>query len=154
MRAFTSNHEAALFYARAYNPRQKPDGIVAARSLNAGRLGRLRPIYERRFSFAVIVPLGTRSAGWHCHTAWRATPRSSLVSRTLISNADLTYKFEQMLKTIGDCPPTVPVAIVPDEKGGWSAVISARLRREYPDCVDRIQAIERQLRGTYVLDGD
>jgi hypothetical protein len=59
-----------------------------------------------------------------------------------------------MLKTIGDCPPTVPVAIVPDEKGGWSAVISARLRREYPDCVNRIQTIERQLRGTYVLDRD
>ena len=76
------------------------------------------------------------------------------MSRTLISNADLTYKFEQMLKTIGDCPPTVPVAIVPDEKGGWSAVISARLRREYPDCVNRIQTIERQLRGTYVLDRD
>jgi len=76
------------------------------------------------------------------------------VSRTLISNADLTYKFQQMLKTIGDCPPTVPVAIVPDEKGQWSAVISARLRREYPDCVNRIEAIEKQLRGSYVLDGD
>jgi hypothetical protein len=76
------------------------------------------------------------------------------VSRTLISNADLTYKFQQMLKTIGDCPPTVPVAIVPDEKGQWSAVISARLRREYPDCVNRIEAIEQRLRATYALDGD
>ena len=76
------------------------------------------------------------------------------MSRTLISNADLTYKFQQMLKTIGDCPPTVPVAIVPDEKGQWSAVISARLRREYPDCVNRIEAVERRLRGIYVLDGN
>jgi hypothetical protein len=76
------------------------------------------------------------------------------VSSTLIRNADLTYKFHQMLKTIGDCPPTVPVAIVPHEKGQWSAVISARLRREYPDCVSRIQTIERRLRGSYVLDGD
>jgi hypothetical protein len=40
-----------------------------------------------------------------------------------------------MLKTIGDCPPTVPVAIVPIKKGQWSAVISSKLRREYPDCV-------------------
>jgi hypothetical protein len=59
-----------------------------------------------------------------------------------------------MLKTVGDCPPTVPIAIVPDEKGEWSAVISSKLRREYPDCVTRIEAIERRLRGTYVLDGD
>jgi hypothetical protein len=72
----------------------------------------------------------------------------------MISNADLTYKFQQMLKTIGDCPPTVPVAIVPDEKGQWSAVISAKLRREYPDCVNRIQAVERRLRGIYVLDSE
>ena len=76
------------------------------------------------------------------------------MSRTLISNADLTYKFQQMLKTIGDCPPTVPVAIVPIEKGQWSAVISSKLRREYPDCVHRIQAVERRLRGLYVLDGN
>jgi hypothetical protein len=76
------------------------------------------------------------------------------VSRTLISNADLIYKFQQMLKTVGDCPPTVPVAIVPDEKGQWSAVISSKLRREYPDCVIQIEAIERRLRGTYVLNGD
>ena len=76
------------------------------------------------------------------------------MSRTLISNADLIYKFQQMLKTVGDCPPTVPVAIVPDEKGQWSAVISSKLRREYPDCVIRIEAIERRLRGSYVLNGD
>lgn len=76
------------------------------------------------------------------------------MSRTLISNADLIYKFQQMLKTIGDCPPTVPVAIVPNEKGQWSTVISAKLRREYPDCVSRIEAIERRLRGIYVLDRD
>ena len=76
------------------------------------------------------------------------------MSRTLISNADLTYKFQQMLKTVRDCPPTVSVAIVPDEKGQWSAVISARLRREYPDCVNRIEAIERRLRGIYMLEGD
>jgi hypothetical protein len=59
-----------------------------------------------------------------------------------------------MLKAVGDCPPTVPIAIVPDEKGQWSAVISARLRREYPDCVKRIEAIERRLRGIYLLEGD
>lgn len=76
------------------------------------------------------------------------------MSKTSISNADLTYKFQQMLKTIGDCPPTVPVAIVPDEKGKWSAVISARLRKEYPDCVKHVGAVERRLRGIYVLDGD
>jgi hypothetical protein len=58
-----------------------------------------------------------------------------------------------MLKTIGDCPPTVPVAIVPIEKEQWSAVISSKLRREYPDCAHRIQAAERRLRGLYVLDG-
>ena len=76
------------------------------------------------------------------------------MSRTLISNADLIYKFQQMLKTIGDCPPTVPVAIVPNEKGQWSTVISAKLRREYPDCVSRIEALERRLRGIYVLARD
>jgi hypothetical protein len=43
-------------------------------------------------------------------------------------------------------------AIVPGEKRQWSAVIGARLRREYPDCVNRIEAIERRLRGTYGLD--
>jgi hypothetical protein len=66
--------------------------------------------------------------------------------------ADLTYKFQQILKTIGECPPTVPVAIVPDANGEWSAVISPRLRREYPDCVKRIEAVERRLRGIYALD--
>jgi hypothetical protein len=47
-----------------------------------------------------------------------------------------------------------PVAIVPIEKGQWSAVISSSLRREYPDCVHRILAVERRLRGLYVLDGN
>jgi hypothetical protein len=97
----------------------------------------------------MIIAEGTLGAGWHCHMAVGVNQGlRAKVSRTSISNADLTYKFQQMLRTIGDCPPTVPVAIVPHANGEWSAVISTRLRREYPDCVKRIEAVERRLRGS------
>ena len=90
---------------------------------------------------------------WHCHAAVAGLAEFACV-QNCDSNADLTYKFQQMLKAIGDCSPNVPIAIVPIEKGQWSAVINSKLRREYPDCIDRIQAVERRLRGLYVLHGN
>lgn len=49
--------------------------------------------------------------------------------------------------------PEIPIAIVPTD-GGWKAVTAPRDRTGRPDCVRRIEQIQKQLREIYVLAKD
>ncbi len=51
-------------------------------------------------------------------------------------------------------PPAVSIAIVPTGEDGWAAVTTARVRAAYPLCARRIEQIQKQLRGIYVLAED
>jgi hypothetical protein len=58
--------------------------------------------------------------------------------------------FTRRLEAFYDCPPEVPIAIVPDD-GSWMAVMSAKVRTRYPHWARRVEGIQKQLREIYVL---
>jgi MinD-like ATPase involved in chromosome partitioning or flagellar assembly len=71
------------------------------------------------------------------------------VAKTAITHTDLIWIFHQRLKSFNDGSSTMPIAIVPSDKG-WTVLTSARYRR-YPRVIKRIEQIQEQLRKTYVL---
>jgi hypothetical protein len=75
------------------------------------------------------------------------------MAKKAISSTDLAWIFKQRLTAFGDCAPTVTIAIVPS-KSGWVAITGARDRVSRPLCVKRIEQIQKQLRGIYVLAKD
>jgi hypothetical protein len=77
----------------------------------------------------------------------------SALAKTRISRTDLIWIFREKLSSFDDCPPEIPIAIVPSS-GGWKAVTAARDRTGRPDCIRRIEQIQRQLREIYVLAKD
>jgi hypothetical protein len=72
------------------------------------------------------------------------------LAKTRISSTDLIWIFREKLSSFDDCPPEIPIAIVPSG-GGWKAVTAPRDRTGRPDCVRRIEQIQEQLREIYVL---
>jgi hypothetical protein len=72
------------------------------------------------------------------------------LAKKKISNTDLVWIFRQELSSFEDCSPTIPIAIVPS-KEGWTALTTPRYRTQYPQCVKRIEKIQKQLRKVYVL---
>ena len=75
------------------------------------------------------------------------------MARTTISSADLVAIFFVRLRAFSDCPPGLPIAIVPTDDGsGWSAITGYRFRN--PATVKRIAELEKQLRKVYVLAKD
>jgi hypothetical protein len=75
------------------------------------------------------------------------------LAKTRISSTDLIWIFREKLSSFDDCPPEIPLAIVPS-RGGWKAVIAPRDRTGRPDCVRRIEQIQEQLRAIYILAKD
>jgi hypothetical protein len=68
-----------------------------------------------------------------------------------ISSTELVWIFHEKLKAFKDCPPNVPIAIVPSPDVGWTAVMSAKSRTRHPHCARRVEAVQKQFRGIYVL---
>jgi hypothetical protein len=60
------------------------------------------------------------------------------------------HRDHQRLEAFYDCPPDVPIAIVPDD-GSWMAVMSAKVRTRYPHWARRVEYIQKRLREIYVL---
>lgn len=75
------------------------------------------------------------------------------MAKTRISSTDLIWIFREKLSAFEDCSPEIPIAIVPTD-GGWKAVTAPRDRTGRPDCVRRIEQIQKQLREIYVLAKD
>jgi hypothetical protein len=76
------------------------------------------------------------------------------MAKTRISSTDLAWIFQEKLNAFDSCPPAVSIAIVPTGEYGWAAVTTARVRTAYPLCARRIEQIQKQLRGIYVLAED
>ncbi len=65
------------------------------------------------------------------------------MAKTRISSTDLAWIFQEKLNAFDSCP-----------QDGWAAVTTARVRAAYPLCARRIEQIQKQLRGIYVLAED
>ena len=66
---------------------------------------------------------------------------------------ELVWIFRERLSSFDDCSPSIAIAVVPS-KSGWTAVTTKRDRARRPNCVRRIELIQRQLREVYVLEKD
>ena len=72
------------------------------------------------------------------------------MAKTKISSTDLIWIFREKLSSFDDCSPSTSIAIVPSSEG-WTAVTTHRDRTGQPNCVRRIQQLQKQLREIYVL---
>jgi hypothetical protein len=75
------------------------------------------------------------------------------LAKTKVSSTDLIWMFRERLSSFDDCSPSIAIAIVPTE-AGWTAVTTPRDRTGRPQCVRRIEQIQKQLRDVYVLAKD
>jgi hypothetical protein len=75
------------------------------------------------------------------------------LAKTKISSTDLIWIFREKLSLFDDCPPSIPIAIVPSDEG-WTVVTTQRDRKGRPNCVKRIEQLQKQLREVYVLAKD
>ena len=73
------------------------------------------------------------------------------MAKIRISSTELVWVFHQRLEAFYDCPPEVPIAIVPAPDEGWTAVMSAQTRTQNPHWARRVESIQKQLREIYVL---
>jgi hypothetical protein len=76
-----------------------------------------------------------------------------LLAKKRISSTDLIWIFREKLLSFSDCPASIKIAIVPSD-AGWTVVTANRDRNGRPDCVKRIEQIQKQLREVYVLAKD
>jgi hypothetical protein len=137
--AFAFNPRASPQSCRAEDPEQATFQRVydlANRGLRGAIPSSGGPLDKRR-AFCAIV--GT--TGGH-------------MAKTRISSTDLAWIFQEKLNAFDSCPPAVSIAIVPNGEDGWAAVTTARVRAAYPLCARRIEQIQKQLRGIYVLAKD
>jgi hypothetical protein len=75
------------------------------------------------------------------------------MAKTKVSAIELVWIFQEELKSADECSSGTYIAIVPSENG-WTAVMGARRRGEYPLCAKRVEQIQKQLREIYVLAKD
>ena len=74
--------------------------------------------------------------------------------RQLLRTAkEISHCFREKLSSFDDCSPSTSIAIVPSSEG-WTAVMTHRDRTEHPNCVRRIEQLQKQLREIYVLAKD
>jgi hypothetical protein len=72
-----------------------------------------------------------------------------------LSSVDLSWMiFERMREEFGE-PRGVAVAVVPDSKLGWRAVLEGRSGRYLrPDAIRKLRSIENEFRSSYSLAED
>ncbi|MEO8321671.1 MAG: hypothetical protein ABJA75_08400 [Bradyrhizobium sp.] len=76
------------------------------------------------------------------------------MAKTKISSPDLAWIFLERLKAFKDCPIGIVVAVVPDRKAGWVAVLSKPHGSSRPLPAGRLEAIQRDLQRVYRLKAD
>ena len=75
------------------------------------------------------------------------------MAKIKISSTDLIWIFREKLLSFDDCPRSISIAIVPSDET-WTALTTQQIRKERPDCIKRIEQIQKQLREVYVLAKD
>jgi hypothetical protein len=73
--------------------------------------------------------------------------------KSTISTTDLIWIFREKLSSFEECPVSISIGIVPSSEG-WTVVTNQRDRTAHPDCIKRIEQLQKQLREVYVLAKD
>ena len=77
------------------------------------------------------------------------------MAKKRVSSVELTWMIVEQMKDDGSFQKGLSVAVIPDSKLGWRAVVEARARRRMsPRAVRRLAAMEKELQETYALSGD
>jgi len=80
---------------------------------------------------------------------------ASTMVRTKISSTDLNWIIQEKLRLFDRYPfHGIPIAIVPDPKRGWTALMTQRDRKRRPEWVHRVDGIQKALQKTYKLAHD
>ena len=80
--------------------------------------------------------------------------KGHLVTKTRLSNPDLTAIFYERIRESPGCPEGISVAIIPAGRWGWTALMNAGQRRRHPLCAKRFDAVLNELRANYDLARD
>ena len=73
------------------------------------------------------------------------------MAKEKISSADLAWIFIERLKALGNWPRGFAVAIVPDGKSGWLAVMQKPHKKTRPIPPERVKKVQRSLQRMYRL---
>jgi hypothetical protein len=77
------------------------------------------------------------------------------MARKRISSVDLNWMIVEQMKDGEDCPIGLSIAVVPDDKLGWRAIVGARSQRRLnARAMRRFAAIQKELQASYTLSGD
>lgn len=77
------------------------------------------------------------------------------MAKKRVSSVELTWIIVEQLKEDGNFQKGLSVAVIPDSKLGWRAVVEARAqRRMTPKAIKRFAALQKELQELYTLSGD
>ena len=76
------------------------------------------------------------------------------MAKIIVSNGVLTTIFWRKMRTFGECPQSIPIAIVPVGRSGWKALTSRQAARAYPRCMKRFEEVQKELQKIYGLAKD
>ncbi|MGQ0685778.1 hypothetical protein [Bradyrhizobium sp.] len=77
------------------------------------------------------------------------------MAKKRVSSVELTWMIVEQMKDDRNFQRGVSVAVIPDSRLGWRAVVEARAqRRMTPRAQRRFAALEKELQESYALSGD
>jgi hypothetical protein len=77
------------------------------------------------------------------------------MAKKRISSVELTWMIVEQMKEDGNFQKGLSVAVIPDSRLGWRAVVEARAqRRMTPRAMKRFAAMQKELQEAYTLAGD
>jgi hypothetical protein len=77
------------------------------------------------------------------------------MAKKRVSSVELTWIIVEQMKEDDSFTKGLSVAVIPDSKLGWRAVVEARgQRRMSPRAQRRFAAMQKELQAAYALSGD
>jgi hypothetical protein len=77
------------------------------------------------------------------------------MARKRVSSVDLNWMIVEQMKDGDDCPVGLSIAVIPDDKLGWRAIVNARSQRRLnARAMRRFAAIQKELQASYSLSND
>ena len=71
-----------------------------------------------------------------------------------ISSVDLSWMILEQLREYGNCPRGLSLAVVPDRRDGWRAVVAIRQKSGADRLAKRLADVQKKLRTIYALEKD
>ena len=77
------------------------------------------------------------------------------MAKKRVSSVELTWIIVEKLKEDDSFQKGLSVAVIPDARLGWRAVVESRAKRRMsPRAVRRFEALQKELQEIYALGGD